>query len=73
MSTLPPGETGDPSRRLSATQQLMRVAPIAVLIILGFFAQWELAVLVIFVFLVAIGWSVLRKRRRATPRGRPHS
>jgi hypothetical protein len=51
----------------------MRVAPIAVLIILGFFAQWELAVLVIFVFLVAIGWSVLRKRRRATPRGRPHS
>jgi hypothetical protein len=73
MSTLPPGKAGDPSRRLSTTQQLMRVAPIAVLIVLAVFAQWELAVLVIVVFFVAIGWSVLRKRRRATPSDRSDS
>jgi hypothetical protein len=73
MSTLPPRETGDPSRRLSATQQLMRVGPIAVLIVLAVFEKWQLAVLVIFVFFVAIGWSVLRRRRRATPSGRSDS
>jgi 4-hydroxybenzoate polyprenyltransferase len=50
----------------------MRIAPIAVLIVLALFAKWELAIIVILALFVAIGWSALRKRRSA-PSGPPTS
>jgi hypothetical protein len=48
----------------------MRVAPVAVLIVLALFARWELAIIVIVALFVAIGWSALRKRR-STSSGPP--
>jgi hypothetical protein len=67
MSTVPPGESVDPSQRPNPVQQLMRIGPIVVLIVLAIFDKWELAVIVILVLLVAIGWSALRKRRASSP------
>jgi hypothetical protein len=66
MSGAPPGESVDPSQRLSPAQHLLRIAPIAVLIVLGIFAKWELAVIVILVLFAAIAWSALRKRRASS-------
>lgn len=66
MGSLPRDEAKDPNRRLSIGQRTMRIVPIVLLIILGFFPTWQLALAIILFFLFAIGWSVTMKHRRSS-------
>lgn len=63
--TLPPGGTADPNRHTKVGHRLVGIGAIAVLIVLGFFPKWQLALIVILLFFFAIGWSVRRQRRQS--------
>jgi hypothetical protein len=65
MGIVPGDGARDPRRRLSIGHTSIRVVPIALLVILGFFPKWQLALIIILVFLFSIGWSVKMKHRRS--------